>query len=94
MFQAFFKNVKREWPNAEDMPRGLRDEFRAGSLPLMKYTNLLTFNTRAITLYLSCLLNVPYVYPLVEIFVFFIIYTYMHKSHEALCERLDKKYFR
>ena len=87
-FQAFFKEVKAKWPNAEDMPQTLRQDFRAGSLPLMKYTNLLTFNSRAITIYVTCLLNCPWVYPLLEITVFQVMYLYMYRTHEALCASL------
>ena len=74
------------------MPQSLRDEFRAGSLPLMKYTNLLTHNTRAVTLFASCLLDVPYVYPLFEIVVLTLLYVYMHRTHESLCRRMYAKY--
>jgi phosphatidylglycerophosphate synthase len=87
-FQAFFKVVKAKWPNTEEMPQQLRDDFRVGSLPLMKYTNLLTFNTRAIVLYVSCLLNCPWVYPLTEITVLQLMYVYMHRTHESLCQSL------
>ena len=54
----------------------------------MKYTNLLTFNTRAITLYVACLLDCPWVYPLMEITVFQAMYVYMHRTHESLCRSL------
>ena len=84
-FQAFFKIVKARWPHAEEIPPKLRSDFRAGSLPLMKYTNLLTFNTRAILIYVTCLLDCPWVYPLVEVTVFQLMYVYMHRTHEALC---------
>lgn len=87
-FQAFFKTVKAKWPNAEDMPQQLRQDFRQGSLPLMKYTNLLTFNLRGIIVYVSCLLNCPWVYPLLEITLFQLMYVYMHRRHEALCKSL------
>jgi len=54
----------------------------------MKYTNILTFNSRAIVLYASCLLNIPYVFFLFDITVFQIIYIYMHRKHENLCQHL------
>jgi hypothetical protein len=87
-FQAFFKKVKAQWPNAEDMPQTLRNEFRRRSLPLMKYTNLLTFNSRAITIYVTCLLDCPWVYPLLELTVFQAMYVYMHRTHEKICREL------
>ena len=56
----------------------------------MKYTNLLTFNTRAITIYVTCLLDCPWVYPLVELTVFQAMYMYMHSTHEALCKEISE----
>ena len=90
-FQKLYKTVRQRWPNADDMPQPLRDEFRRLSLPLMKYTNLLTFNSRAILIYITCLANVPYVYPLVEMTVFVVMYRHMHSSHEAFCKKLNDK---
>lgn len=91
-FQVFYKAIRKKYPNAEDMPRQLRDGFRRGSLPLMKYTNLLTHNSRAITLFAACLLNVPYVYPLFEIVVLTVMYVYMRRTHEALSRRMYAEY--
>ena len=53
----------------------------------MKYTNMLSFNLRAIVLYVTCLANCPWVYFLFELTVLSGIYIYMHKQHEELCER-------
>ena len=91
-FQAFFQAVKAKWPSAEMMPQSLRQEFRSGSLPLMPFTNLLTFNSRAILIYVTCLLDCPWVYPLMEITVYQAMYVYMHRTHERLCSRLQAKY--
>ena len=90
-FQQFFRQVREQYPDASAMPQSLRDDFRRGSLPLMKYTNLLTFNSRAIIIYVTCLLNVPYVYPILEMTVFALMYWHMHRSHEKLCEELMSK---
>ena len=74
-----------------------RKDFRRESLPLMKYTNILTFNSRAITLYIGCLLNVPYIYFLMELTIFSAIAAYMHYKHEHLSqemlERLQTGYY-
>lgn len=53
----------------------------------MKYTNILTFNTRAICIYVTCLLGCPWVYMLIEITLMNILYIYMHKKHESLCKK-------
>lgn len=91
-FQQFYRCLRAKYPNVDDMPQSLRDEFRSGSLPLMKYTNLLTFNLRAILIYVTCLSGMPYVYPLVEILVFSLLYRHMHTRHEALCREMTVKY--
>lgn len=93
-FQAFHKALVAKYGGIDGMPQSLRDDFRRSSLPLMKYTNLLTHNSRAITLFVACLVGVPYVYPLFEIVVLSLIYRHMHRSHEALCRRLHDKYGR
>ena len=81
-FQRFFSQWKQQ-PSET-----VRQQLLAGSRPLMKYTNLLTFNARAITIYVTCLLDCPWVYPLVELTVFQTMYVYMHRTHEKLCASL------
>lgn len=81
-FQRFFPVWKNN-PSEE-----IRQRFLRGSLPLMKYTNLLTFNARAITLYVSCLADCPWLYPVAELTVFQAMYVYMHRTHEQLCNLL------
>ncbi len=61
-------------------------DFRKQSLPLMKYANILTFNCRAITLYIACLADIPWLYPLAEIFLFSSLSLYMQHRHESMCE--------
>ena len=85
-FQAFFHRVKSQYGN--DIPQWLRNEFRKGSLPLMKYTNILTFNTRAIALYISCLIDMPWLYLLFELTVLMALYIYLGHQHEKHCEQL------
>lgn len=87
-FQRFFKKVKEKYPSAADMPEEFRQEFRRRSLPLMKYTNILTHNTRATVMFLAFLLNVPYVYPLFEITVLAAVYYYMRSRHEQICKEM------
>lgn len=90
-FQTLMARLKAEYGTIDNVPQALRDEFRAGSLPLMPYTNILSFNVRAICLYAVCLLGCPWVYFLIEITVLNIIYIYMHKTHETLCRHLTNK---
>ena len=90
-FQRFFHAWKEAANSDTGEPDGraaVRDQLLRGSRPLMKYANMLTFNTRAICLYVSCLLDCPWVYLLIEVLVFTLLYIYMHRSHEHLCEQL------
>lgn len=70
-----------------DIPHSVRSEFRRLSLPLMKYTNILTFNTRAIALYISCLIDLPWLYFAFELTVLTALYAYMHWRHETMCRQ-------
>lgn len=90
-FQRMMAAIEERYGGAANLPKELRDELLDGSRPLMKYTNILTFNTRAICIYVTCLLNCPWVYMLIEITVLNIMYIYMHKKHESLCKRITNK---
>jgi hypothetical protein len=90
-FQKMMEGVNERYGGVENMPQELKQQFIKGSRPLMKYTNILTFNVRAITIYITCLLNCPWVYFLVEIIILNILYIYMHKKHEALCAEITKQ---
>ncbi|MCR4853831.1 MAG: CDP-alcohol phosphatidyltransferase family protein [Prevotella sp.] len=89
-FQEFFSLWKEKSEAGVDLTE-TKTEFLNGSRPLMKYTNILTFNVRAICIYVTCLLNCPWVYMLIEILILSVLYIYMHREHEQLCERLTEK---
>jgi hypothetical protein len=75
----------------KDIPQHIRDEFRENSLPLMKYTNFLTFNARGIALYIAALIDMPWIYLLFEIIVLGGVYKYMNYWHEKFCRQLIQK---
>ncbi len=85
-FQNFFAKVKQKYPNAADMPQDFREAFRQKSLPLMWMTNALTHNTRAAMLFIGCLINQPWIYPVFEITVLAALYYYMKCRHEKMCK--------
>jgi len=91
-FQKFITALRIKYPNYSDIPTTLREEFKEGSFPLMKYTNMLTFNVRSIIMYVACIIDMPWIYFLCEIVVFNMIYVGMRVSHERLCHRLRLKY--
>lgn len=91
-YQHFHQQLTDKFGGVDNYPEALRTDFRKGSLPLMKYTNILTYNTRAIALYVAALLNMPYLFPLFEVVVLTTLFVYMHRTHESLCTTLCRKY--
>lgn len=89
-FQKLVRKLREKYAAPENISQEFRDSFRAQSLPLMKWTNILTFNTRAFVLYATCLLDVPCVYFLFEIIVMSIICSWMRARHEKMCRRLAR----
>ena len=71
----------------DEWPTSLREEFRLKSKPLMKYTNILTFNTRVFVLFAVMLLGEPLYYFLFELTVMNLIFLYMNRRHEHICRQ-------
>lgn len=82
--------LRRRWPDGR-IPQSFRDAFRRASLPLMKYTNILSFNWRCISLFVSLFIGMPWLYFVVELTVFNILLIYMVCRHESLCRRLTSQ---
>lgn len=87
-FQQLIQKLREKYGPVENIPQAFRDEFRAKSLPLMKWTNILTFNTRAIALYVLCLADLPWLYFVFEIVVMTALCRYMRHEHEKICHSL------
>ena len=90
-FQQLIKTLKEKYGGVENIPQAFKDEFRALSLPMMKWANILTFNTRAIALYVACLIDFPWLYIVFEIVVMTALYFYMRHTHEEFCKKLNSK---
>lgn len=88
-FQLFFKKTKEKY--GDNIPQDLKDEFRVLSKPLMKYTNILSFNTRVIVLFIGLLINEPWIYFVFEITILNILLIYMIIRHESFCMKLYKE---
>lgn len=65
-----------------------RIDFRRESLPLMKYTNILSFNWRIITCFVAVAINAPWLYFAAELVIFNSLLVYMIVTHERKCRRL------
>lgn len=84
-FQRMFKLLKSKF--GETAPEQFRKDFRKKSLPLMKWTNILSFNTRAIALFVAMLIGEPWLYFVFELVVLNIILVHMIFSHERICKQ-------
>jgi hypothetical protein len=69
-------------------PDSFREVFRGKSLPLMKYTNMLSFNLRSIVLFISILSNFAWVYFVFELTVMNLLLLYMVRKHETVCKKM------
>ena len=83
---ALWQKMKGTAPAGE-----ARTEFIEGSRPLMKYCNFLTFNARAIALYVSMLAGMPYLYFIFELTVMNAVFFYMRSRHERLSSAVYEK---
>lgn len=71
-----------------EISQQFRDDFRAKSKPLMKYTNWLSFNLRTIALFASLFAGMPWLYFMFELVVLNAMLIYMIKRHERICKKL------
>ena len=84
-FQRLMNKIRTQY--AGQATESFRVAFREKSLPLMKYTNMLSFNTRVIALFISLLIDLPWVYFLFEMTVLNAMLVYMIYTHEQFCKR-------
>lgn len=85
--QRLRRELKNQFGDAM-APQQFRDDFRAMSLPLMKYTNILTFNTRTIAMFISVIIRIPWLYFVFELVVLNSLLIYMIMRHENICKKL------
>lgn len=85
--QKLRAQLRISFPNGA-IPQSFRDEFRRMSLPLMKYTNILSFNWRVIALFSALFLRMPWLYFAFELTVLNILLIYMVVRHERICRKL------
>lgn len=80
----------RRFGNGE-IPQQFRDDFRQLSLPLMKFTNILSFNWRVIALFIALFVRMPWLYFVFEFTVLNSLMIYMVVRHERICRQLTAK---
>ena len=86
--QTFRQTLSEKYGDNEP-PEKFREEFRKASKPMMKYTNILSFNTRVIALFISLFTGLPWVYFVFELTILNIILIYMLYKYGRICKRFD-----
>lgn len=88
--QDLRRELHRRFPDGK-IPQSFRDAFRAESLPLMKYTNILSFNWRTIALFTALFMRMPWLYFAFELTVLNVLLIYMIVRHERICRRFTQE---
>lgn len=83
-------NIRHSFENNE-MPKPLAEEFRKLSLPLCKWENFMTYNWRAVFMYICVLVGYPWVYILIELTLFNGVLVYSVCKHEAICRIMNQR---
>jgi phosphatidylglycerophosphate synthase len=92
-FQQLMKRLSEKYGDgtsvsAHDIPEDFREAFRQKSLPVIFWNGLLTFNFRSFWLFLFCLIDLPALYFLFEIFGMGLLTWYVNHRHETFCRKL------
>lgn len=88
--QRLRRELAKRFPDGK-IPSKFREDFRRKSLPLMKYTNILSFNWRTIALFTSLFLTMPWLYFAFELTVLNILLIYMVVRHERICRYFTRE---
>ncbi len=76
----------------EDVREGIRQDYLEDSRKYIQLTNVLTFNARAYLFFALVLLNMPFLYFVLEFIGFGALKIYTQRSYESLSLELLKKY--
>lgn len=87
--QSLRHAIAERYPDGTPLPDSLRHDFRMASLPLMKYTNILSFNWRTIALFTALFLTMPWLYFVFELTVLNALLVMMVIRHERICRRFS-----
>lgn len=87
--QKLLQELKKKY--GDTIPQQLSSAFRGKNKHLMKYTNILTFNTRMIILFVSLLIQQPELYFYCEITLFNLILFYMIFKQEKISNFFYKR---
>lgn len=85
-----FQTLRKQLANRQEaIPDPAIKRFLAASRPLMKYCNILTFDTRVAVLFVSVLTGYPWIFFLFETTVLEVLRLYVRRVHEQACKLLS-----
>jgi phosphatidylglycerophosphate synthase len=87
-FQRLMTLIREKCGGVDKMPEPARREFHDKSLALMKWNGLLTFNFRSFWLFLFCLLDVPALNFVFEIFALGLLWACVRHRHETISRQV------
>lgn len=87
-FQRLMGLLRSKFGATENFPVDVRQEFHENSLKTMKYVFLLVFNFRTVYLVLFCLLDVPSLIFVTEVFLMSFVLLYVNRRHEGFCRQM------
>lgn len=87
-FQRLMAKLRKKFGSSDQIPAAVREDFRQRSLPVIFWNGLLTFNFREFWLFLFCLLDVPVMLFVFEIFAMGLLYRYVNHRHESFCREI------
>lgn len=90
-FQKLMGKLRSKYGTAENIPAEIRKDFHDASLPVIFWNGLLTFNFRSIWFFIFCLLDIPAMNFVWEIFAMGALYYYVKHRHEAFCKKIAEK---
>ncbi|MBQ1199477.1 MAG: CDP-alcohol phosphatidyltransferase family protein [Bacteroidaceae bacterium] len=89
-FHTMMKGLEAKY--GTEIPLDVREDFCRESRPQMPLTNIITFDTRVIVLFLCIGFGIPWLYFIFESTVLEAIRFHMIERHERLCERITAQY--
>ena len=87
-FQRLLKIAKEKFGGAGNIPESARKAFHDGSLPIIFWNGLLTFNFRTAFFFLFVLLDIPVMNFVWEAVGMSLLYLYVNRRHENLSRRI------
>jgi len=81
--QEMKRMIKERFGDAP-LPYSIANKWITQSRPLLKYTNILSFNIRSFVLFIAVLIDIPWIYPVFELTVMNVLLMYMVRRYEKI----------